>query len=244
MLAAELIEGYGDTTVVQGLFLGADIPDSITIPPESGIYTAACKMFLAEVADPDAFEGAPLAGAELLFTSDSTRLLDFEEDEEEPGKYLVTSLEGLRYEVGDEAVVKFETGGEEGEVRVKAPAAPDVEVPLNHTAQEDMRIQVNSDEFTNIVAAAYDIDHGLLTWDNLPDDVSSAYELNQDGVDEPVSSIVIPGEAFKRPARFVVAVGGLVVADPDGFVGANTALSTFAAAQMSMHLVFVTTPGE
>lgn len=242
MLAGDLINGYGDTTVVQGLYLGAEIPDGIEIPPETGIYTAACKMFLAEVADPAAFDGAPLTGAEMLFTSESTRLLDLEEDREEPGKYEVTSLEGLRYEDGDIAVVKFNADGNEGEVRVKAPRTPDVDVPFTHSAQADLRIQINSEEFSNIVAATYDLDHELLTWDNLPDDVSSAYELNQDGVDEPVSILVIPGDAFKRPANFVVAVGGLLVADTDDFVGANTAISTFAAAKMSMHLVIVGEP--
>lgn len=240
MLAGDLINGYGDTTVVQGLYLGAEIPDGIEIPPETGIYTAACKMFLAQVADPSAFDGSPLTGAELLFTSESTRLLDLKEDGEEPGKYEVTSLEGLRYEDGDIAVVKFDADGHEGEVRVKAPRTPDVDVPLSHTSQEDLRIQINSEEFSNIVGAAYDLDHGILTWDNLPDDVSSAYELNQDGVDDPVQVLVIPGDAFKRPARFVVAVGGLLLADSDDFEGANTAISTFAAAKMSMHLVIVT----
>lgn len=240
MLAGELINGYGDTTVVQGLYLGAEIPDGIEIPPESGIYTAICKMFLAEVADPSAFDGAPLTGAELQFTSESTRLLDLDEDREEPGKYVATSLEGLRYEDGDIAVVKFNADGQEGEVRVKSPRTPDVDVPLNHTQQEDLRIQINSDEFSNIVGAAYDLDRGNITWDNFPDDVSSAYELNQDGVDDPVQVLVIPGDAFKRASRYVVAVGGLLLADSDDFEGANTAISTFAAAKMSMHLVIVT----
>ena len=242
LLAADLIQGYGDTTVVQGLFLGADIPDQTPIPPESGIYTAACKVFLAEVDDASSIAGAPLGGVDLKFESDQGTTVHFDEDEEEEGKYLVTSLGGLDYTPGEEAIVSFESGGQAGEVRVRAPSPPEVEVPVNHTAHTDMRIQITSGDFSNIVGAAYDLDHNVFAWDNLPDDVSAAYELNQDGVDDPVSTLVIPGDAFQRPARYVVGVGGLKLADPDDFVGVNTALSTFAAAEMSMHLVFVTAP--
>lgn len=242
MLAAELIDGYGDTTVVQGLFLGADVPGGIDLPEESGIYTAACKVFMAEVADPTQFDEAPLEGARLRFESEETGKLSFLEDNEEPGKYFVTSLTGLDYQPGQEAVIQFEAGGESGELRIRAPAAPEAEVPNAHFARSALRVTLVDSEFTNIVAAVYDLDHGKLTWDNLPEDVNAAYELNEDGVDEPITTMLLPAEAFPRSGRYVVAVGGLALADPDEFSGANTALSNFAAAQMSMHLVFVSPP--
>jgi hypothetical protein len=232
--AGDLIDGYGDTTVVQGLFLGAEVPGGISIPADSGIYTAACKVFLAEIGDASDFEDSPLAGADVSFMSDETGSLDFDEDDEEAGKYLLTSQENLAYEPGQDATVRFNTGNEQGSVSVRAPEAPEFELPGNARTQQPMKVRITEGDFTNVVAAVYDFDHSILTWDNLPDDVESAYELNQDGVDDPIRELTIPAEAFKRPATYIIGVGGLQVADAEGFEGANRAYSTFAAARLGI----------
>jgi hypothetical protein len=237
--AGDLLDGYGDNTVIQGLFLGADVPGNISIPPESGIYTAACKVFLAQVDDASSFEDSPLAGAEVKFDSDPTGLLPFEEDGEEDGKYLLTSLEDLAYEPGELATIRFNTGGDDGQVQVRAPEAPEVEVPNNPKAGEPLRVKVTEGDFANVVAAVYDYDHEKLVWDNLPDDVGSAYDLNEQGVDDPIRELVIPGDAVKRPATYIIGVGGLQVADSSGFEGANTAYSTFAAARLAIRFVVI-----
>ncbi|MBM4391876.1 MAG: hypothetical protein FJ090_12205 [Deltaproteobacteria bacterium] len=231
--AGETVDSFGDTTVAQGLLLGADFPDGLTLPPESKMYSAACKVFLAEVTDTEDVSDAPVSGAEVAYVDPGEGSLEFQE--EDAGEYLLYSMDGLSYDPGGEAVVRFEVAGESGELRVEMPEAPEVEVPSSMTAGDNVRVRVTQGRFANLVLAVYDVDHEKLTWDNLPDDVGSTYELNAS--DEVVDELVIPGEAFKREALYVVGVGGLVTADPDTLDGVNRSLSTFAAAQMSLHIV-------
>lgn len=233
--AGETVDGFGDTTVAQGLLLGADFPDGLTLPPESQLYSAACKVFLAEVTDADDVSDAPVSGAEVSYVADGVGKLDFAE--EDVGEYMLYSMDGLSYRPGDEAVVRFAVNGDEGELRVTMPEAPEVEVPSSLSSGENVRARVTEGRFSNLVAAVFDVDHEKLTWDNLPDDVGSTYDLNASDV--VVEELLIPGDAFTRPATYVVGVGGLVTADPDDISGGNRSLSTFAAAQMSLHIVTV-----
>ena len=231
--AGETVDSFGDTTVAQGLLLGADFPDGLTLPPESEMYSAACKVFLAEVTDTEDITDAPVSGADVSYVEAGEGTLDFEE--EDTGEYMLYSMDGLSYQPGEEAVIRFAVAGEEGELRVDMPDSPEVDMPSQIDTEEAVRITVTQGRFANLVVAVYDYDHEKLTWDNLPDDVGSTYDLNAS--DEVVDEMIIPGEAFKRDATYVVGVGGLVTADPDTLEGVNRSLSTFAAARMSLHLV-------
>lgn len=234
--ASNVVDGLGDTTVAQGIFLGADIPALVQLPEDADFYTAFCKVFLAEVQDASQLADSPVSGADVRFTSAATGRLAL--DEEGPGEYRVYSYDGLSYEPGQAANVSFEVGGESGHLRVQAPEAPGFTVPDRHTAHDDLLVPVTEGEFPHMVAAVYDVDHDILTWDSLPDDVEEAYELNT-ADDEVVTEVRIPGDAFLRGSTYLVGLAGLQVADPDEFEGVNRALSTFAAGQLGLRLLSV-----
>ncbi len=234
--AGDVVDGLGDTTVVQAVFLGADIPSFVELPQDSEFYTAFCKVFLAEVTDVSDFTNAPVSGAEVRFTSSETGRLVLNEDE--PGAYQIYSYDGLSYTPGQTATVSFDASGGTGELRVEAPVAPTFSVPLGPRAHEPMTLTVTEGEFPHLVAVVYDLDHDQLSYDSLPDDVEAAYELNSaDG--EPVTTVVIPGEAFKRKSTYIIGLAGLEVGNAQAFEGVNEALSTFAAGQLGLQVVAV-----
>lgn len=234
--AGEVVDGLGDTTVAQGLFLGAELPPFVELPDDAEIYTALCKVFLAEVSDASELADAPVSGAQVRFTSPASGGLAFEEAG--PGEYRLTSQDGLAYEPGESANVLVDVGGEEGTLRVHQPRAPEFEVPESHTAHDPLRVKLEDSEFVHVVAAVYDIDHDNVTWDNLPADVEAAFELNAEA-DEVVEVLTIPAEAFARKSTYLVGVAGLEVGDTDEFTGVNRSLSTFAAGQLGLRTLVV-----
>ncbi|MSQ00572.1 MAG: hypothetical protein EXR71_01605 [Myxococcales bacterium] len=234
--AGDVVDGLGDTTVAQAIFLGADIPSFVELPLDAEFYTSFCKVFLAEVTDVSDFTNSPVSGAEVRFNSAETGRLVL--DEEEPGAYQLYSDDGLSYTPGQAAIVAFETGSGAGELRVEAPVAPTFSVSLSARAHEPVTLTVTEGEFPHLVALVYDLDHDQLAYDSLPDDVEAAYELNSAGA-EPATSLIIPGEAFKRKSTYIIGLAGLQLGDSDGFEGVNQALSTFAAGQLGLQVVSV-----
>ncbi len=234
--ASNVVDGLGDTTVAQGIFLGADIPPFVTLPDDADFYSALCKVFLAEVQDASDLGESPVSGADVRFTSSETGRIEF--SEEGPGEYRVYSFDGLSYEPGQTANVSFDIAGETGVLSVKAPGAPEFELPESHSARKPMTLELDKGEFEHVVAAVYDIDHDILTWDSLPADVEEAYALNTEDA-EVVTEVEIPGEAFVRGSNYLVGVAGLEVADSEGFEGVNRALSTFAAGQFELGVIQV-----
>lgn len=234
--AGEVVDGLGDTTVAQGILLGADLPPFVELPDDADFYTAMSKVFLAEVTDASDMADSPVSGARVKYTSPATGGLSFSESG--PGEYRLYSYDGLEYEPGQVATVLFDVGGEPGSVRVTTPSAPEFEVPESHPAQSPLRLKLPDSEFAHLVAAVYDIDHDILTWDNLPADVEEAFELNAEST-EVLTELTIPGDAFLRKSNYLVGVAGLEVGDTEEFEGVNRSLSTFAAGQLGLRTLVV-----
>lgn len=227
-----MVDGLGDTTVAQAIFLGADLPFGLELPEESGIYTSFCKVFLAEVTDASDVANAPVSDADVQFISPETGKLDFAETN--PGEYRLYSQDGLSYDPGQDARVHFTLGNTTGNLSVTAPESPEFELEDTGVAHEAQRVRITSGSFANLVVAVYDLDRSKLTWDNLPDDFESGVDLNDEEGDE-LEELVIPGEAFPRGSAYLVGVAGLEIGDPEAFEGVNQALSAFGAGRMTFH---------
>jgi len=232
---SDLVDGLGDTTVAQAIFLGAELPEGLELPEDSGLYSAFCKVFLAEVTDASDVTESPLAGAEVSFLSSETGKLPVEETAE--GEYRLYSYDGLTYEPGQLATVQFTAGGETGTLSVEAPEAPEFSLPTEATARHGMTVQITEGEFANVIAAVFDVDREKLVWDSLPDDVVAASELSDDG--PIVTEVVIPAEAFPRGSTYIIGLAGLRVGDSEGYEGTNRAMSTFAAGQLGLRVLVV-----
>lgn len=234
--AASLVDGLGDTTVAQAIFLGADLPPTLEMDEDSGLYSAFCKVFLAEVTDTSDLANTPVSGAEVNFLSSETGKLTVEETA--AGEYRLYSFDGLVYEAGQAATLQFQVGGEEGNLSVEAPDAPDFTLPSEAVARHGLVVDITAGEFTNVIGAVFDVDRGKLVWDSLPDDVLATAELN--GPDDPViREFAIPAEAFPRGSTYVVGLAGLELGEVEAASGVNRALSTFAAGQLGLRLITV-----
>lgn len=234
--AAGLVDDLGDTTVAQAIFLGADIPPGLDESEDSGLYSAFCKVFLAELTDTSDLANNPVSDAQVSFLSSETGKLPLEQTDE--GEYRLYSFDGLSYEPGQAATVQFSVGGEEGVLQVDAPVAPEFSVPSEAVARHGLVVDITGGEFTNIVGAVFDVDRGKLVWDSLPEDVLETAELN--GPDDPViREFAIPAEAFPRGSTYVVGLAGLEIGAEEDITGVNRALSTFAAGQLGLRLLSV-----
>lgn len=234
--AASLVDGLGDTTVAQAIFLGAELPATLEMDEESGLYSAFCKVFLAEVTDTSDLTNNPVSDAEVSFVSSETGKLPVEQTAD--GEYRLYSYDGLVYEPGQDATVQFAVGGEEGSLNVEAPTSPEFTLPTEAVARHGLVVDITEGEFTNVVGAVFDVDRGKLVWDSLPDDVLATAELN--GPDDPViREFAIPAEAFPRGSTYVVGLAGLAIGEVDEVSGVNRALSTFAAGQLGLRLISV-----
>jgi hypothetical protein len=238
--ASSVVDQFGDTTVAQAVFLGADIPDGVELPEESGIYSSYCKVFLAEVADAGDVSDSPLGGASVSFMAPSTGKLPFAETD--VGEYRLYSTDGLVYDPGENVRVQFTAGGEAGALEMDVPEAPEFTVPSSIHEGEAVVAEITAGEFPNLVAWVYDVANDHQTWDDIPDDVDAAAAL--DDATEPMTKVAIPGEAFRRASTYVVGVAGITTGNADDYEGVNRALSTFAAGRMALRLVTVEPAGK
>lgn len=242
----DAVSNLADPVVAQGLFLGLDVPDAYVdelADTEEFQYAALCNVFLAYVADPSELANAPVEGAVLTFRSPANGLLTFREavDEEDrvvPGKYELDSSDGLVYEVGDTPTISFTLDGADARLDVLAPEAPEVELPGSFERENALQVDLTDYAYQNAVAAAYDVDRGRMTWDNLPTAVDEVYTFTH--TEEPVGILEIPAEAFLRKSTYVVGVAGMEVADPLSFEGVNTSVSAFLAGRLTVGLTVVT----
>lgn len=230
-----IVNGATTPVVVQGMFLGLDVPDGVDLSESDELaYASLCEIFLANVTDPANIGQSPVEGAGVSFVSPDSGSLRFGDDGE--GKYSLDSEDGLVYTSGEQVVVNVGVNGERvGSMSVRAPAAPEVELPSVQTRNKALTVRVEG--YENLVVAAYDVDHARMAWDNLPSGVEEAYDFTHPP--EPVEQVEIPAEAFRRPATYVVGVAGMAIADPDDFEGVNTSLSAFIAGQLTLRPVVV-----
>lgn len=236
----KVVDELTDPVVAQGICMGVEIPEAYADELEGSEdfpYAAVCNVFLAAVSDPSELEDAPVTGANIRLLSEASGALTFREVEDSPGKYTVDSSDGLRYTAGDELVVTFEHGGDDGRLSVRLPEAPVYDFPGSISREEAVRVDLSRYAFANAVGAAYDLDRSKLWWDNLPEAVDETYAFtNAEG---PVEALVIPGEAFPRVGAYVVGVAGVAIADPVGFEGVNTTLSAFVAGRLALRATVV-----
>ncbi len=235
----EAVSELADPVVAQGLFLGLDVPDAYAdelAEAEGFQYAALCNVFLAYVGDPSELADAPVEGAELTFRSPASGVLTFRD--EGGGKYALDSSDGLVYEVGETPLITFTVDGAESRLTVLAPEAPEVELPVTFVRESALEVDLSDYGYQNAVAAAYDLDRGRMTWDNLPTGVDEVYTFTH--TEAAIEVLEIPSEAFLRKSTYVVGVAGMEVADPRSFEGVNTSVSAFLAGQLAVGLVVVT----
>lgn len=246
LLACKRFEVADDLTspvVMQGLFLGMNLPDGVQLgsgnEEDEGAFafTAVCEVFVAYLTGKDSLVDSPVAGAALEFEADAIgKNLQFVESE--PGKYGVDSTDGLVYEPGDRAKVWADVEGGMNRVMVTTPDAPDYSIPASVPQFTDVEIDLSDYDYDNMIVGAYNLDLGKIMWDNLPTAFGDVYDFTHPN--KPIEAVTIPGdEAFYRRGTYIIGVAGMDIAPVEGFEGVNTTLSAFMAGRISLRFMTV-----
>lgn len=232
----EATDGLVAPLVVQGLYLGLDLPGGVDFEGSDVLdYSAACTVFLAYVSDPAAIEEAPVEGAQVEFRSEESGKLGFAEEGE--GKYGLTAADGLDYEPRDPTAVVVEANGETARIDVLPPEAPEVELPTLLDREQGFTVDLSGQGYDNVLVAVYDLDRSKLTWTNLPEGVSATYDYTHP--DGAIETLEVPGEAVLRASTYVIGAAGMRKADSSSFENVNLSLSAFMAGQFSVGFAVV-----
>lgn len=232
-----LVAERSSPLVAQAVVLGTELPAGIDLPAEDGWYASAAHVFLANVSDPSELAEAPVTGASVVLRAGDD---GYPLPEGDDGEYRVTDAEGFAYAPGTEVELAAHVGDATGTLSVELPGAPEAQVPTTHAGLEPMPVSIDDEDATQVLAATFLLDRGLLTWDNLPDDVAATYEFTHP--ESPVRAVEIPAEAFKYRGTYAVGVAGMHVADDEDVAGMNTTLSSLVAGRFAVHLVSVSAP--
>lgn len=235
----EQIEGYTERFVVMGTYLGVAPFDADIDLSEAGFSGAKAAIFLADAAQYNEIENAPVTGLQPLLRSAGNGALTMVE--EENGKYVISGDDGLVYSDAEQTSVVVTYLEEERQISVFAPQAPDLSaVPEIHTAGAGMTIDLSEQGFDNALVVVIDAESGEITYSNEPEGIEALYEmahgeggaLSDDETTEPEPLVVvIPERAFAEESIYAIGVAGLVVGETEDMVGINTALSSIIAGQ-------------
>lgn len=249
LLACQRLENADALTkpvVMQGLFLGMDLPEGVNLgggDKDNGAfaYTAACQVFLAYLSGTGALQDSPVEGADVAFSGVSLRK-DLPVQEQEDGKYLLTSVDGLEYVPEERVELAADVEGAANLIGGRTPEAPQWSISTTIKAERDVDVDLTGGGYDNLIVGVAAFDPikltGKLTWDNLPTAFEDVYAFTHPS--RPVELATIDGrEAFPEPGYYVVGVAGMEIAPAKGFEGVNATLSAFMAGQLSLQLITV-----
>lgn len=245
LLACNRLKDASDLTdpvVIQGLYLGMDLPEGINLgngDEDAGAfaYTSVCRTFVAYISGTSSLASAQVDELAIDFSADSLRR-DLRFNEDDPGKYTISSVDGLLYNPGDDVSISTEVEGIPAIITGNSPEAPDYSISTLIAPNIDLSVDLSASDYDNLVVGVYDLDRGKLMWDNLPTEFTEVYTFTHPK--HPIRQVTVPGtEAFPRTGTYIVGVAGMEIAPTRLFDGVNTTLSTFMAGQLSLRLISV-----
>lgn len=227
------VQGLTEPLVVEGLYLGVAPPDSdqVDLSGTDFAKTAAATVFLADATSIDQLEEAPVEGASVAVRSDAGGSVTLADDG--GGKYSATSDDGLTYAGGERFTLSIERDTTH-RLSIVAPPDPDADLPAEHTAGQDLIVDLDGQGYDSALVVVLDGQSGDVTFSNEPEGLEEIYRLSRgDGA----TRVVIPGSAFAGPSVYAVGVAGLNAASGDDYEELNTGLSTFLAGKFRFYAV-------
>lgn len=225
----EKLSDYTNPTVVQGLVLGVAQPDfDFDLSGTEFDKGTAAVVFLANAANADEIEEAPITGATVSMLSDSTGKLKMKD--EGSGQYSLTGDDGLEYTVGEDLDLNIVHADGTSGASVTAPAAANADIPETHTRGTALTVDLTGQSFNSVLIAVFDASSGDVTFSNQPEGIKEIYEFTHGGSGS--LAVEIPASAFPGQSVYAVGVAGLKNAGEDDYTEANTLLSTYLAGKM------------
>ena len=226
----EAFEGFSEPTVVQALILAVAEPESEAVDLSVSEFQpgTGATVFLANASDAQNIEEAPIEGA-------TVSVHEIAAIEQGDGAYVIDPGT-LEYAAGATWAVTAEVGEGSGKASVVLPNAAAVTLPEQHTAGQDLLVDVAGQGFHAALVVVFDVATGAVTWSNEPQDAQELYDFTHGSAD--VESVTIPGAAaFPAESAYAVGVAGMMHGDAESIEGFNTLLSTAMAGQMKMYPV-------
>lgn len=224
----ETLEGLTNPLVSLGMLLAVEPPSTDEVDLSGTDYEdgTAFTVFLADAAQVDEIEEAPVLGAQVV-------LQDVEAVETGGGSYTVAPG-ALDYAAGSTWTAEIHLGGDVATADVPLPEPVDWEAPASHPAGADLEVTTTGDyDSLLVVVLASD---GSVTWDNRPETPREIYDFTHGSDDD--LSVTIPGdEAFVEEDLYFVGAAGMVHTGSSDLSGMNTALSTLMSGKMVLQPV-------
>lgn len=225
----EKLDEYTNPTVIQGLVLGVAEPEfDFDLAGTDFDKGAAAVVFLADAANADEIEEAPIAGASVSMLTETTGKLGMKD--EGSGQYTLTGDDGLEYTVGEDMDLNVVNGDTTSGASITAPAAADADIPATHSAGSSLTVDLTGQSFSSVLVAVFDASTGDVTFSNQPEGIKEIYEFTHGGAEG--LSVEIPASAFPGQSVYAVGVAGLKNAGEDDYSEANPLLSTYMAGKM------------
>lgn len=242
--AQDELEGLTNPLVTQALLLDFTPPDFEGIDPSTidGFDIAPfATVILADATEVADLENAPIMGAEpKIKTPGQDQVLM---DDQEDGTYYADGSYGLVYKPGEEAKLTIRMDGIAHTAVVQMPRQPDdLDVPLLHTANDNMVVDFADYSFHQILVVVVDAETQEITYSNEPETAQELYDFSQDR--DVKARFDIPSRAFNRETYYAVGIAGVLLSSDDDLVEMNTALSAFMAGKFYFYPVSTVPLGE
>ena len=219
------VSGLTNRFVVEGVYMGVEEPDDDRIASVLGDTDfgegSSVTAYLADAAEIDDLENAPITGAAIAFHTSSG---GWNMDEESNGKYVLTDV---NYVPGETVQLESTYDGTVRQIQVTAPSSPDGDIPWEHAEGEGLTVDLTGQGFDSALVVVIDVVNKTTTFSERPETISDFYNLAHG--DEATLLVDIPGSAFAGQSLYAVGVAGVVFSDEEDYYEVNTALSTFMA---------------
>lgn len=226
----EILSGLTNPLVVQGMVLGIEAPDAEGIDLEGTDYEEGTLMvaFLADAANVDEIEDAPVTGASVRLEGDV--MGSIEATEAGGGSYTITPDQGVAYVDGADWTMVVGVDGELSTATLRLAEEVTLTVPEQHSQDSPISLDLTAGAYDSALVVVLDGRSGEITYSNEPAGVKEYYDFTHST--ETVGVVEIPGEAFPEQSLYAVGVAGMLNSGADDLDGMNTLLSAVMVGKM------------
>lgn len=226
---ALLQAAYDDFTnplVAQAFYVGVDpLPAGLDLGDNPWMLGSTARVLLADASGLSDLAEAPVTDAEVMLGFGDGEIPLIADGE---GSWTADGTDGLGWSSGAETVLSIQRESA-SRIALTTPVSPTFALPEVHAPGTALVLDLEGQEFDNILVTVVRLRDGATVHDSTPLDIMELYQLTHSSSE---LTATVPASAFTEPGPYAVGVAGLVNADPDDYEGVNLALSALTAGAM------------
>ncbi|GDX83245.1 hypothetical protein LBMAG42_50560 [Deltaproteobacteria bacterium] len=223
---AEAFDDLTNPLVVQASYLGVEpLPEGLDLGENTWANGGAAHVLMADAGSVDDLENAPITDASVVLEGPGTTV---PMRSDAAGSWVADGTDGLAWSPGDDASVTVTRDGEHS-LTLTTPEAPDLDIPEQIASGDVLIIDLEGQEFDNVLVTVVRLADGVTVYDSTPTDITALYKLTHSAGE---LTTEVPGSVFSEPGAYAVGVAGLVNADPEEYEGVNLALSALTGGSL------------